>query len=206
MFQAEETVYAKALWETESIIISGTRSCTGGAGIRMHTPWIQGPLLLLPGWVKETAEGGPRVRWQEQRGEAPEELPKQRGREAAREWELGLTRERGDIKGRKQEKERVIETRIREHSRSKQRSTMLNGAMLGMQTIHWISNKEANSDQSRIVSSGLVGWSLTSLGEKWLEGKQWTQWPNYSQHFDWRTKQYGSGCRESRSWRRPEDV
>lgn len=43
---------------------------------------------------------------------------------------------------------------------------MLNGAMLGMQTIHWISNKEANSDQSRIVFSGLVGWSLTSLGEK----------------------------------------
>lgn len=51
------------------------------------------------------------------------------------------------------------ETEIREHSRS--RSTVLNGAMIRMQTSHWISNKEAKNS-----FSGLAGWSLTSLGKK----------------------------------------
>lgn len=42
---------------------------------------------------------------------------------------------------------------------------MLNGTMIRMQRIRWISNKEANSDLLKNYFSGLVGWSLTSLSQ-----------------------------------------
>ena len=43
-----------------------------------------------------------------------------------------------------------METGIRGHSRSQHKSTMLKG-VIRMETTHWISNKEANRDLSRII-------------------------------------------------------
>lgn len=63
--------------------------------------------------------------------------------------QLGLVREREDSQGRKEN--RVMETGIRGHSRSKHESAMLKGVMIRIQTTHWTSNKEANRDLSRII-------------------------------------------------------
>lgn len=59
-----------------------------------------------------------------------------------------------------------METGARENWSRKQRSAMLNGTMIRMQRILWISNKEANSDVLKNCFSGLVGWNLTSLNQR----------------------------------------
>lgn len=50
-----------------------------------------------------------------------------------------------------------METGVREYSSGKQKSTMLNGAMIRMQRIHCLSNKEANGDLVRIISVACWG-------------------------------------------------
>lgn len=53
------------------------------------------------------------------------------------------------------------------------------------------SNKEENSDLLKNYFQGVLGWSVASLGRGMTGGEQWTQWPIYFKHFNWKALMVG---------------